>query len=217
MVNKFVFKNRLFPKTTTLNSHNRFFNISVIRTEFIRKSIHFLIALSPVLAAWNRFFTLIMLMAGVLVYVYLESMRIRGFTIPLISSLTAQASRSRDEGHFVLGPVTLGLGAVLVLAFFPLRTASIAIYALAFGDGFASLVGKPFGRIKPSFMMGKSVEGSAACLAAVFLVTWKVSRSLPVSLTAAVTAVIAEVLPLEDLDNLVIPLAVACAISIAML
>jgi len=186
----------------------------IIETEFIRKSIHFLIAFCPMLAAWNRPFTLIFLMAGILIYIYFETQRIRGFFIPLFSNIAAKAARPRDEGRFMLGPVTLALGAWLVLVIFPPQTAAIAIYALAFGDGFASLVGKPFGRIRPAFMSGKSVEGSAACFAAVFIAAWRVSHNMAISLTAAFTAAAAEVLPLEDFDNILTPLAVSVVISL---
>jgi dolichol kinase len=189
-------------------------NLKFLRTELVRKSIHFLIALSPVMAIFNRPFTVIFLMMGILSYVFMESLRLKGVSIPLISSLTAQASRARDEGRFVLGPVTLGLGALFVLMFFPIQTATIAIFALAFGDGFASLVGKPFGRIRPAFMCGKSVEGSLACFFAVFISAWSVSHNLIISLTASFTAALVEALPLEDFDNMAIPFAVALLVSL---
>ena len=166
------------------------------------------------MASWNKPFTLFFLMAGILVYCYLEILRIMGVYVPVYSSIAAKAGRPRDEGRFVLGPVTLAFGAMLVLIIFPPQTAAIAIYALAFGDGFASLIGKPFGRIKPAFMSGKSVEGSLACFAAVFIVTWRVSQNLAISLTAAVTAVIAEAFPLEDFDNILTPLAVGLVLSL---
>jgi dolichol kinase len=166
------------------------------------------------MAMINRPFTLVFLMMGVFVYIFLESLRIRGVSVPFLSSLTAQASRPRDKGHFVMGPVSLGLGAVMVLALFPPQTATIAIYALAFGDGFASLLGRPFGRIRPNFLFGKSVEGSLACFSAAFYCAWSVSRSLSISLIAALTAALVEALPLEDLDNIVMPLAVALVVSL---
>jgi dolichol kinase len=188
--------------------------LSEVKTELIRKSIHFLIALSPFMASINRTFTVFFLMAGTLLYAYMETLRFSGITVPFISSLTAVASRSRDKGRFVLGPVTLGLGALLALLLYPSPAASIAIYALAFGDGFASLAGKIFGRTKPSFLYGKSLEGSLACFAAVFISAWQVSRNLHISLVAAFTGVLAEALPLDDLDNLAIPVAVGFAVQL---
>jgi dolichol kinase len=187
-----------------------------LKTEAVRKIIHFLIALSPGMAAVNRPLTVALLMIGVLFYTYMESFRLSGRAIPLISSVTAMAARVRDQGRFVLGPVTLGLGALLALLLYPSPAASIAIYALAFGDGFASLVGKIFGRIRPAFMLGKSVEGSAACFAAVFIAAYSVSRNIGLAVLAAITATIVEALPLEDYDNIAIPITVGFAAQMFM-
>ncbi|MDR2797341.1 MAG: SEC59/DGK1/VTE5 family protein [Treponema sp.] len=188
-----------------------------LKTEVIRKSIHFLIALSPSMAAISRPFTMILLMMGTLVYTYMEIARLSGVEIPFISSLTSMASRSRDQGHFVLGPVTLGIGSALALLLYPDPAASIGIYALAFGDGFASLVGKMFGRIRPAFLLGKSIEGSAACFTVVFFTSYQVSYDYKTALLAAVSATVVEALPLNDYDNLVIPLVVGLVAHLARL
>ena len=187
----------------------------IVRTELLRKSIHFLIALSPVMASYNVSLTLAVLAAGILLFIYFESLRIRGISVPLISSLTAMASRPRDEGRFVLGPVTLGLGAFLALSLYPAEAASIAIFALAFGDGFAGIIGKTFGRTRPAFLYGKSVEGSLACFFAVLFSTWRVCLNLRLSLAAAFTATVVEALPLEDFDNVILPLFVGFVVLIA--
>ncbi|MDR2305021.1 MAG: phosphatidate cytidylyltransferase [Treponema sp.] len=187
-----------------------------LRTEIVRKSIHFLIALSPLMASYNRLLTMLFLMTGTLFYVYLESLRLAGIKVPLVSALTSAASRFRDEGHFVLGPVTLGLGALLALLLYPPPAASIAIYALAFGDGFASLAGKLFGQIRPPPLFGKSLEGSSACFIAVFIAAFRVSGDLRVSCIAALTAAAVEVLPLEDIDNLVIPVTVGLVVQLIL-
>jgi dolichol kinase len=189
-------------------------NAGEFRSEILRKSIHFLIGLSPALAALNYPATVLLLVAGVLGYTRMESLRLAGIRIPLVSGLTDLASRPRDRGRFVLGPVTLGLGALLALVMYPSPAASIAIYALAFGDGFASLVGKLLGRVRPSFLRGKSLEGSLACFTAVLISAYQVSRDYRVALTAAFTAMVTEALPLEDYDNLVLPLVVGLAVSI---
>jgi dolichol kinase len=186
-----------------------------IKTELIRKSIHFLIALSPSMAMLNRPLTAVVLMTGTLIYAYLEMLRLSGIEAPLISSLTSMASRPRDKDRFVLGPVTLGLGALLALLLYPSPAASIAIYALAFGDGFASLIGKLFGRHRPSFMLGKSIEGSLACFCAVFVTAYGVSRHFHVAFIAAVTATLVEALPLEDYDNIALPISVGFVAQLA--
>ena len=191
-------------------------HFSEVKTEAIRKSIHFLIALCPGIAALNYHAIVLLLMAGILGYTVMEFMRLAGKKVPVVSAITSMASRRRDMNRLVLGPVTLGLGAVFSLLFFPPVVASIAIYALAFGDGLASLAGKMFGKIRPAFLYGKSIEGSIACFVSVFTVTWFVSRSFVVSLDAAITAAAVEALPLEDYDNIALPLAVGMVVALIM-
>ncbi|GHU52686.1 phosphatidate cytidylyltransferase [Spirochaetia bacterium] len=174
----------------------------------MRKSIHFLIALSPGMAAVNYPVAIFILCIGVLFYSLVEYLRLTGRAVPLISNVIAKASRRREQGRFVFGPITLGLGALFALLIFPLQIAGIAIYALAFGDGFASLVGKAIGRIRPSFLFGKSIEGSCACFLAVFISAYGVSGQLSLAVFAAITATLVEVFPLRDFDNIAIPLSV---------
>jgi dolichol kinase len=185
------------------------------KTEILRKSIHFLIALCPVMAAVNRPATVLILMAGTLVYTWMETLRIAGVKGPFISSITSMASRDRDMGRFVMGPVTLGMGALLALLLYPSPAAAIAIYALAFGDGFASLIGKLFGRLRPAFLFGKSIEGSMACFIAVLISAYRVSYDYRIALAAALTAAAVEALPLEDYDNIALPVTVGLVVFLA--
>ncbi|WP_411047432.1 diacylglycerol/polyprenol kinase family protein [Treponema primitia] len=188
-----------------------------IKTELVRKSMHFLIALSPSMASLNRPLTAAILMVGTLFYAVMETLRLSGIEVPLVSSLTSMASRPRDRERFVLGPVTLGLGALLALLLYPSPAASIGIYALAFGDGFASLIGKTFGKHRPDFMLGKSIEGSLACFGAVFVTAYGVSRSFKVAFIAAITATLVEALPLRDYDNLALPISVGFVVQMFIL
>jgi dolichol kinase len=189
---------------------------SEIRTEAVRKSIHFLIALCPGMATISYPLTVVALAAGVLAYTVMETLRLSGVKVPLVSALTGMASRQRDTGRFVLGPVTLGTGALLALLLFPAPVAFIGIYALAFGDGFAGLAGKLFGRCRPAFLFGKSVEGTFACFTATFLCAYFVSQNFTVALTAAITAAAVEALPLEDWDNIALPLAVGVVVQMVI-
>lgn len=181
--------------------------LSELSTEFIRKSIHLLIALVPVLAAWNRGFTVLLLASGTLMYTYCEHSRRKGAVIPFVSMITTLAARKRDAGHFVLGPVTLGLGALMALVLYPEPAATIAIYALAFGDGLSSLVGRIFGSIRLPFTGGKSLEGSLTCFFAVLTIAYSVTGSLPRSAILALVATVVEALPTKDMDNILLPLA----------
>jgi len=192
-------------------------DISELKTEILRKAIHFLIALTPLMAAVNRPLTVLILMIGTLGYTFMEYLRLSGIKVPIISSITSMASRSRDTGRFVMGPVTLGLGALLALLLYPSPVASIAIYALAFGDGFASLVGKFLGKWRPAVLLGKSVEGSMACFTAVLISAYAVSGNMRIAFIAAFTAMVIEALPLEDYDNLVLPVSVGLTVQLAFL
>jgi len=80
-------------------------------------------------------------MGGILFYTCAESLRFLGFSLPVVSSLTAAVLRKKEQGRFALAPVTLGLGALLALLFFPPLPAAAAIYALAFGDSASLLIG----------------------------------------------------------------------------
>jgi dolichol kinase len=196
-----------------------------IKTEIIRKSLHILILFVLLLAHWHYLFTLILLAAGTAAYAVFELLRCKGMKIPVISAVTKAAERERDRGRYILGPVTLGAGALISLLAFPPPVAACAILALGLGDSVSSLVGKSIGRFRPGFLRGKSVEGSLACFAAVFFSAWAVlSRSdglaagpLALALAAACAATIAEGSPLKDWDNIVIPLATGGAVLAALL
>ena len=173
--------------------------------EIVRKALHLLIAFVPLLAGVDLRVTMMLLSGGTLFYVFAERMRIEGQPVLLISDLTIIASRERDRGRFVLGPVTLGVGAMLSLLLYPSTAAAIAIYTLAFGDGFASLAGKLFRSPSIPFTRNKTLAGTSACFLAVLLATWKLTGQLPVAFAIAVVATMLELIPIRDFDNLILP------------
>ena len=180
---------------------------SKVEIEIVRKSIHILVGIVPTLAAVSLQVTATFLSCGILFYIYCEMLRLRGYEVALVSRVTALAARRRDSGRFVLGPVTLGLGALLSLMLFPEPAASIAIYALAFGDGLSSLVGRLFGTVRIPFTGGKSLEGSLTCFLAVWAAAYGRTGDPAGSLAIAGVATVAEAAPTRDLDNLLLPLA----------
>ncbi len=173
--------------------------------EVIRKALHLLIAFVPLLAGIDLRVTMMLLAGGTLFYVFAERMRIEGRPVFIVADLTIIASREQDKGRFVLGPVTLGVGAMLSLLLYPSTAAAIAIYALAFGDGFASLAGKLFRSPTIPFTRNKTLAGTSACFLAVFLATWKLTGRLSVALIIAVGATTLELIPIRDFDNLILP------------
>ena len=187
-----------------------------IRIELIRKSIHLLIAFVPAIAQQNLGLAMGILSGGVLFYAACERLRMQGYTVPVISKVTALAARRRDGDRYVLGPITLGLGALLALLLYPSTAASIAIYALAFGDGLSSLVGKTFGSIRLPFTGGKSLEGSLTCLSAVFIASWALTGNPLKSLAIAVAAALIEAAPSKDFDNIILPVAVGAIATLIL-
>ena len=182
-----------------------------MKTELVRKSIHLLIALVPVFAAIDRSHTALLLMGGLLFYTCAESLRFVGFSPPFISSVTRTVLRKREHERFALGPVTLGLGALLALCLFPPRVAAFAVYALAFGDSAATLVGRYLGRIRPAILRGKSLEGSLACFITAALAGFLVFGNWRTALIAGLASMLAEAFSFGDFDNLLLPLAAGLA------
>lgn len=179
-----------------------------IAKEIFRKTIHLCSAIIPFLLTVAYWPVLIALSVVLVLYCIFEAMRLHGLHIPLISSVTAVAARKRDENKFVLGPVTLSVGILLAALLFDQQSARIAIFALAFGDGLASLAGKLFGRAHIPCTSGKTAAGSLTCFAAIFISSFLVCGSAKSALILASIGMFMEVLPLKDFDNVLIPLVI---------
>ena len=190
-------------------------SVKEIQTEIVRKSIHMMVVFVPMMARYNLVLTFSALVAGLLLYSYSEFMRMRGVEIAFISRVTSAASRSRDNS-FIFGPVTLAIGTMMALMLYPEPAAAVAIYALAFGDGFSSLFGKLFGRTAIPFTGGKTYAGSSACLISVFLTTLAISGSVRVAVIIAVSTTLLEVFPSGDLDNMLIPVGTGLIATLIM-
>jgi phytol kinase len=184
-----------------------------IQGEFVRKSLHLLIAFVPLLASMNLPATLTLLALGTVFYAIAEASRIQGRPVPVVSDITLIASRVRDRNGFVLGPITLGIGAMLSLLLYPSPAAAIAIYALAFGDGFASLVGTMVRGPRIPYLRGKTFSGSLACFTAVFIVTLRVTSRPVDALVIAAAATFLEAIPTGNFDNIILPFGVGMIAS----
>ncbi len=200
------FRYRKISQTATVND---------LLKELFRKSIHICSSLVPLLAAWQYSATVAALSVTIVFYIFCEYNRLNGSAIPVVSRITAYAARRRDEGRFVLGPVTMGLGVLLTLILFPPEAARVGIMALAFGDGIASLAGKVYGRVRIPGAQGKTLEGSTACFIAVYVSSIIILRNPFVAFETALLGMLIEVLPLKDYDNLIIPLAISSFVMLA--
>lgn len=176
-----------------------------ILKELFRKTIHLCSAFLPYFFGLAKFPFLIALAAVLVIYIISEFLRLNGINIPIISSVTKVAARKRDENKFVIGPVTLCIGIILAELLCEPLPAAIGIYALAFGDGLASLAGKLFGCIQIPLTQGKTAAGSLVCFTAIFISTFAACRQTHIALIIATVGMFVEVLPLKDLDNILIP------------
>ena len=188
--------------------------LNAIFKELFRKSIHICSSFIPFLLSLAYWPVITLLVLAVLVYTVSEILRSKNINIPLISKITEIAARKRDENHFVLGPVTLVSGILLAALLLPLDSARVGIFALAFGDGLASLMGKLIGKITIPGAHGKTAAGSLTCFFAVFVSTFCCCGNCLTALFVALCAMFIEILPLSDFDNLIIPPAIGFIYSV---
>ena len=182
------------------------YRTKLLLKELFRKSIHLCSALVPFFLKKWYWLTVALLVFALVAYTFCELTRLKGKSIPVISKITELAARKRDEDKFVLGPVTLVLGILLAALTIPdPKYRTIGIFALAFGDGLASLCGKLFGRVHIPFTKGKTVAGSLACFTAVFISSFCVLQLTEAAFIVAFAAMTIELLPLADMDNIIIP------------
>ncbi|OJF76774.1 MAG: hypothetical protein BKP49_05475 [Treponema sp. CETP13] len=182
----------------------------IIQTELFRKSIHICTAFIPILLSlYSKSLILGLLSCALVGYIVSESLRYHGHKIPLVSCITEHAARNGNAKYFVLGPVTLSVGVLITALFFEPLPAKIGIWALAFGDGFASLIGKLIGHTEIPHTNGKTVAGSLACFCATFISCFVASQRLVFSLTIGLCGAIIELIPMRDYDNVVIPIIIA--------
>lgn len=176
--------------------------------ELFRKTIHICSSLVPFFLSIAYWPVIGLLVFALIAYSVCEILRLKGYTIPLITKITETAARKRDENKFVLGPVTLVIGILIAALVLPLEYAKVGIFALAFGDGLASLFGKMIGKITIPGAHGKTVAGSLTCFMAVYIATFCCSGNVFASLLTGTFAMVLEALPLADLDNILIPILV---------
>lgn len=187
-----------------------------IAKEVFRKSIHMCSSLIPLVLRYYYVQALVALSIVTVVYVFAELIRLKGKSVPFFSVITIAAARKRDENKFVLGPVTLSLGIIITALLYPLLPATVGIYALAFGDGLASLSGKLFGKVYIPFTSGKTVAGSLTCFTAIFLSSYIATKNASIALILASCGMFIEVLPLKDFDNVIIPISIGFLANILL-
>lgn len=111
------------------------------------------------------------------------------------------------------GAFTFYLSSTIVMFFFPLKIAMVAIAVLAMQDSFSTLIGAHFGKHKIFYSKIKSWEGTFAGFLAAFLVCLILTDPFR-AFTASLVGSLVETLPVKLDDNISIPIAVAIILSV---
>lgn len=175
--------------------------------EIRRKAIHLSFILVPLIYLYDvlpRWLIVRGLLVALLASIVFELVRLHDARVRLFVSRFFRDLVRRHEQKELLGSTYLILAAVLTLELFPKEIAVSALGALVLGDSAAALAGKTVGRVR---VLGKTLEGSAACFVVSFLFAWGVV-GVPAWLAAcgALTATLFELLPIPLDDNFRIPL-----------
>jgi dolichol kinase len=183
--------------------------------EIRRKAIHLTFILIPLIYLYDLLpkpFIVRGLLVAVLASIAFELFRLHDARVRFFVSRFFRDLVRRHEQKQLLGSTYLLIAAVLTIELFSKPIAVSALGALVLGDSAAALVGKTVGRVR---VLGKTLEGSAACFLVSFLFSWGVV-GLPAWLAAcgALTATLFELLPIPLDDNFRIPLSAGFVMKI---
>ena len=178
--------------------------------EFWRKLVHLVFGLLITALIWivPKDQVLILLGAGLLGGLWFIDLAMRGIHVPVISHLLLYLER---DGVFPgKGAFFFVFSSLVTLILFPSEIAAIGVLVLSVLDGFATLIGLRYGRIR--IINHKSIEGSGGAV----LITIVVLLFVLSPVMAVVIAVIAGIVELASPvdDNLIIPLIVAILLTI---
>lgn len=193
-------------------------------TETWRKGLHLAALVLPVAVWWwGAPFVYGVLMPGSLLALATDLTRVRiAWLYRTIGVVFGPVMRAKERPPLGAPPVVNGatwmaLAGSIVFAGFPFSVAAVAFSMLVVGDAAAALVGRAVGRI-PIGSTGKTVEGSAAFLAAALLpVAWAwrtATLDVEIGLAAALVATVVEATSTRINDNFLIPLAAAAVMSL---
>ena len=170
--------------------------LRIVSAETTRKIIHigvihwWLIAIAFIDSTWVA-------LIGPLSFIVINSLNVNLRLIPGI-----QRKESKDFGT-VYYAVSLSMITFAAYEFNMVTAASIALFVMGYGDGFAALIGKkvPSKKIRPN----KSIVGSLTMVLVSFGVSYYWSQDIVISFVFAITAGVVELFSPKGLDNLTVP------------
>ncbi len=170
--------------------------LRIVSAETTRKIIHigvihwWLIAVAFIDSTWVA-------LIGPLSFIVINTLNVNLRLIPGI-----QREESKDFGT-VYYAVSLSMITFAAYEFNMVTAASIALFVMGYGDGFAALIGKkvPSKKIRPN----KSIGGSLTMVLVSFGVSYYWSQDVVISFVIAITAGVVELFSPKGLDNLTVP------------
>jgi len=170
--------------------------LRIVSAETTRKIIHigvihwWLIAIAFIDSTWVA-------LIGPLSFIVINTLNVNLRLIPGI-----QREESKDFGT-VYYAVSLSMITFAAYEFNMVTAASIALFVMGYGDGFAALIGKkvPSKKLRPN----KSIGGSLTMVLVSFGVSYYWSQDVVISFIIAITAGVFELFSPKGLDNLTVP------------
>ncbi|KAB2880934.1 hypothetical protein F9K33_02950 [bacterium] len=187
------------PASTMENADSNLIN------EIKRKGFHFLSAAIPIGYYLTDYATALWTIGALLGFaVLIEYARLAHTSINrFFHKIFGSMLRDTESFHYS-GATYLLISSFLVILVFHKEIAILCLLFLIFGDGFAAIIGKTFGRTK---LFNKTLEGTLAFLIiAVGIGFFFNYIPMSIRLTGALAAAVIELLPMRTSDNLRIPI-----------
>lgn len=188
----------------------------VTRSILIRKIIHILTAIIPLIYIYSdRYFIVSSLAILGISVVLIDFARLE---IEIISNFIEKVFGKlmwEREKNNLTGATHYAIAAFLSVYFFDKWIAIAVLLFLSFGDTAAHLIGVRWGRTR--FDSEKTLEGSGACLVICLGISLLIPQpEITVLTVGAVVASVVELIPLDIDDNLTLPLISGVAMEILL-
>ena len=188
-----------------------------VSQEIYRKFYHIYTgAIVILLAYYSVFLTVVLIAFAIWLLIVAEYLRNRwgGTVTAFVKELFNHALREEERSRIYTASIFFAFSSCLSLMAFELKYAVAAISIIAFGDTFASLIGKRYGKHKWIYNKNKSIEGTIGGLVAVTIALVLFGfEPLWLAFLIAFVGMLFESLPFEIADNIFIPLTFVMAIK----
>jgi len=178
------------------------------KRELFRKGIHVLGAVFPFLARFHAPLSISILAGAVLLYSISEVFRYMGMSFSPIALITRRAQRLDEKRGIIVGPILLGVGILLAISVFDYSMYLPAVLIVSISDCLSAIIGILFGKIYIFRSRKRTLEGSFAFFASSCIILFLTVGPV-LAVPAALLATFLELIPVYNLDNLLVPFGTA--------